>query len=569
MYLCNERYKVIGRLGGGGFSKVYLAEDRILHKTWAVKEMSVRDIPNLAENELDILTKVSHPGIVRITDVFKSDDRIFIVMDHVEGMDLGRLMRSGRKISQRTKLKWLNEICDALCYLHGMEQPVVVRDLKPGNIMIRPDGHAVLIDFGAASDRAATVDDYVFGSRGYAAPEQIAGRAADERSDIYALGRVIEFLTGERASPWLKLVVKKCTADDPGRRYRNVAAVKRGLIIVSSLKYAVLAVAVIVMTAAVVSAHMGKSNAAAIDMARMEQAYAQALMCFYDMQDYDSASKYLDEVSEEIYPETVYYRRIAELYRDNCADAKEIGGVLKEFEEFNEEHIDETGTDRYVKNVLCMASAYLTSDDTAGEYKAERVIRQALGKNGNEKLSEREESALLDMLTGILVERVRENGEAMEESKDEIVRNMDRQIQIAEDTGDTGSAVTWLMDKAAFLTECDECEEAVATYAVAEEEYPGNEGLRYAPHMMLMMKLGYDSRDVRHVWDLAVKAGATKDDPDYDMIKERMEAYEKNTEKNSEDDIEDEQDTDTFLYNGRSGMLLQMRGRSLCGRDRC
>jgi hypothetical protein len=173
------------------------------------------------------------------------------------------------------------------------------------------------------------------------------------------------------------------------------------------------------------------------------------------------------------------------------------------------------------------------------------------------------------MLTGILVERVRADGEARDESRDEIVKNMDRRIQVSEDMGDTESAVAWLMDKAAFLTECGDYEEAAEIYAFAEEEYPGNAGLRYASHMMLMMKLGYDSKDVKQVWDLAEKAGATKDDPDYDMIKERMEAYEKDIEDNSENDIEDEQDTDTFLYNDRSRLHLQMRGHGLCGRDRC
>ena len=78
MYLCNDRYKVIGRLGSGGFSEVYLAEDRVLHKTWAVKVISVHDMPeevqkDTARNELGILTRVSHPGIVRITDVFISE----------------------------------------------------------------------------------------------------------------------------------------------------------------------------------------------------------------------------------------------------------------------------------------------------------------------------------------------------------------------------------------------------------------------------------------------------------------------------------------------------------------
>ena len=553
MYLCNERYKVIGRLGSGGFSEVYLAEDRVLHKTWAVKVISVHDMPeevqkDTARNELGILTRVSHPGIVRITDVFISEERVCIVMDHVKGMDLQRLMESRKKIPRKTKYKWMNEICDALEYLHGMEPTIVVGDLKPKNIMIRPDGHAVLIDFGAASDRAATVDDYVFASRGYASPEQIEGKGADVRSDIYALGRVIGFLTGDGSSPWMKLIVKKCTARDPDRRYQSVAAVKRDLIMAWGMKYLIVAAAVLTATVVAVTAHMRRSNASVNDMARMEQAYSQALMCFYDMQDYDSAAKYLEEVSEEVYPEAAYYREMTRLCLADEPDTKAVESVMKEFERFNEDSIGDIGAERYVKNVLCMASVWVAEPgkDEAGSYRAERMIRQALGKAKDGIIPAREEGALLDMLIGIMLEREREDDGSPETDRDELLKAMDRRVSIAEDTGDTAAAVAYLMDKAAYLAGTGEYREALDVYGQAEDEYPKDAGIRYASQMSLMMKLGYDIRDVEKVWSLAEEAGVTDDDNAYRLIRERMDTYESDKEEHDETETDD----DTAFFPG-------------------
>jgi len=127
MYLSDGRYRVIGELGSGGFGSVYLAEDQTLRKMWAIKKIPEGLLKEAAEAELSVLTRASHPGIVRITDVFRTDGHIYIVMDHVKGMNLSKLIRSGIKIPEKTLFTWIIEICDAVSYLHGMSPPVIIR----------------------------------------------------------------------------------------------------------------------------------------------------------------------------------------------------------------------------------------------------------------------------------------------------------------------------------------------------------------------------------------------------------------------------------------------------------
>jgi hypothetical protein len=139
-----------------------------------------------------------------------------------------------------------------------MEPPVIIGDLKPQNIMVRPDGHIVLIDFGAASteSRYATGDggripaageggrrtpaagacgiqeDFSFASAKWSAPERIRYGTADVRSDIYSLGRVLEYISGKDKPPGMTFIIRRCTMKDPKLRYGSVRAVIRDLAVI-------------------------------------------------------------------------------------------------------------------------------------------------------------------------------------------------------------------------------------------------------------------------------------------------------------------------------------------------
>ena len=117
-------------------------------------------------------------------------------MEYVEGDNLSDYLKRCGRISEELMKKWTLSIAEFLCYLHEMSCPVLYRDLKPENIMVRKNGEIILIDFGTVIclEEDSYTDGKRIGTKGYAAPEQWAGKATDQRSDIYSLGRVYEVL---------------------------------------------------------------------------------------------------------------------------------------------------------------------------------------------------------------------------------------------------------------------------------------------------------------------------------------------------------------------------------------
>jgi hypothetical protein len=198
-----DRYQVLNLLGAGGMGRVYLARDlRFSQRHVALKENADRAPAAQAQFRLeaDMLATLAHPHLPAVTDHFITPDgRQFLVMEYVEGENLeDRVLRSGL-LSEGQALTWVDQVLDALVYLHGQSPPIIHRDVKPDNLRITPEGKAVLVDFGVAKymqpgQRTATAARA--GSPGYAAIEQYAG-GTDHRSDLYSLGATFYFaLTG-------------------------------------------------------------------------------------------------------------------------------------------------------------------------------------------------------------------------------------------------------------------------------------------------------------------------------------------------------------------------------------
>jgi len=202
------RYRILGLLGQGGMSRVYLAEDVRLHVRVAVKEnlQTEPEAREQFEQEARILAHLSHPNLPRVGDHFVDPDsgRQYLVMDYVKGEDLGTIVRRRGPLPEKVALNWIRQVLDALAYLHSQQPPPVVhRDVKPANIKVTPEGKAVLVDFGIAKVGGPGIMTLT-GARGltpgYAPPEQYGMRTSGQ-SDIYSVGATLYTLLTGRVPP--------------------------------------------------------------------------------------------------------------------------------------------------------------------------------------------------------------------------------------------------------------------------------------------------------------------------------------------------------------------------------
>lgn len=201
--ILDNRYRIVREVGGGGMGRVYLAEDRRFNGlACAVKEMvdqSGDPVKRQAavrrfETEATILRTLSHPNIPRVSDHFTEGARSYLVMDFVEGETLDEVIkRQAGPLPEARVLAWAAQVLAVLEYLHGQQPSIVFRDLKPPNIMRRPDDSVVVIDFGIAQHFIPQRRGTVIGTPGYAAPEQYQGQA-EPRSDLYGLGATLHHL---------------------------------------------------------------------------------------------------------------------------------------------------------------------------------------------------------------------------------------------------------------------------------------------------------------------------------------------------------------------------------------
>ena len=271
-------YEIEAKLGQGGMGTVYRARDTVLGRIVAIKVLAADAVADAEAaprilREARAASRLNHPNIVTVHELGTSGDVEFLVMEYVEGNSLAALIQPGGLPIDRV-LDYGSQIADALAAAH--EAGLVHRDVKPSNVMVMPTGRVKVLDFGLArhlpaapadETRAATAEfatrDGTAGTVGYMAPEQIEGRPADARSDVFALGVVMfEMLTGHRpfrgdtawatmnatmnsdapdiarlrtdTPPGLVRIVTRALARDPDSRYTSAGTLATDLAVLRS-----------------------------------------------------------------------------------------------------------------------------------------------------------------------------------------------------------------------------------------------------------------------------------------------------------------------------------------------
>ncbi len=216
------RYRIIGLLGRGGMGEVYRADDLKLGQAVALKFLpkAVSADPGLLARfhaEVRLARQVSHPNVCRVYDIDEIEGQSFLSMEYVDGEDLASLLKRIGHLHGDKALEVARQLCAGVAAAH--EKGVLHRDLKPANIMLDGRGRVRITDFGLAVVGADAGDvREVAGTPAYMAPEQLEGKAASVRSDVYALGLVLyEIYTGKRAfdAPTLAEIRRKHSEDAP------------------------------------------------------------------------------------------------------------------------------------------------------------------------------------------------------------------------------------------------------------------------------------------------------------------------------------------------------------------
>jgi hypothetical protein len=259
-----NRYVITRLVAGGGMAWVYEVQEqrpdgsRVI---WALKELraDIDDPQELAEarqlftQEANILVRLSHPNLPRVSAYFIEDGRSYLVMEFIRGDSLKKILdEANAPLMESEVLYWAIQICDVLDYLHHRPQPVIFRDMKPSNVMVMPTGQVKLIDFGIARTykQGKSKDTVTMGSENYAAPEQWGQAQTDARADIYGLGATLyhlltnvpplpAFVPSERVainqyngavSTETIAVVEKAMADDREHRFATARAMQEALL---------------------------------------------------------------------------------------------------------------------------------------------------------------------------------------------------------------------------------------------------------------------------------------------------------------------------------------------------
>jgi tRNA A-37 threonylcarbamoyl transferase component Bud32 len=199
------RLTISKQIAFGGTAAIYLAQDRF--KNAVILKESVLGLSSQTasaikaseffEREAELLMKLNHPQIARVLDNFVENDRHYLVITYVPGQNLKALVAKTGPFPEHRVLELADQMANILNYLHTQTPPVMHRDFTPDNLVLKPDGQLVLIDFGAANEFVGTATGTLVGKQCYMPPEQVRGKTCPA-SDLYAFGCTLYFLlTGE------------------------------------------------------------------------------------------------------------------------------------------------------------------------------------------------------------------------------------------------------------------------------------------------------------------------------------------------------------------------------------
>ena len=197
-------YEILKELGAGGMGKVYQVRNVITDRIEAMKVLlpDLASTPDLAARflrEVKLTASLDHPNICALRTAFSNDNRLYMVMEYVEGTTMATKLDMG-PLSVNDAVKYIGQVLSAVSYAH--QRHIIHRDIKPANMMLTTQGVIKLMDFGIArsgDERGLTMTGTTLGSIGYMSPEQVKGEPTDARSDLYSVGICLyEFVTGRR-----------------------------------------------------------------------------------------------------------------------------------------------------------------------------------------------------------------------------------------------------------------------------------------------------------------------------------------------------------------------------------
>jgi serine/threonine-protein kinase len=224
--LIANRYRLIRRLGRGGVGTVYQAIDIHLGRAVAIKALHEPLALDLLRSEARSLARLAHPNIVALYDLVETDGRAYLVMEFLDGWDLERLVAERGPLDHTRTLSIFRAVASAVEYAHG--RGILHCDLKPANVLVTTTGDIKLTDFTLAHlGEEADFRGQPGGTTEFAAPEQLTGVSADQRTDVYGLGALLRRIVGplsldDAEDQLLAAVIERATAPDPDIRYTSV-----------------------------------------------------------------------------------------------------------------------------------------------------------------------------------------------------------------------------------------------------------------------------------------------------------------------------------------------------------